>query len=278
LTRLEARLPGARQLLLAARQIERMGLAQTLSSSPDGSGPPQNQLDALTGFTEMPVPDADTLLIVFAGAGNRFSISLSLLHRILRKTGVSIIYCRDPEEAYYTRGVVGLGNDFHSTVDGFRTLAARYGAKRILTLGHCVGVQGALRFGLFLEAQGVLGLGPRLASDSLRPVEQTRLAELSEQLPANFRTMDSQYLEAAARPNVDLFFGEHYGVDSTGTRSMAAVPGVTVTGIPHSADTVKDLLVRGLLEPLLIDFVANGAVSPEVRALISNSGDPQPVR
>ncbi len=116
-----------------------MGLAQPLAASSAHPDPAENQLDSLRGFIEMPSPNSDTLLIVFGGNGNRLSMTFSLMHKLLRKTGVSIIYCRDLQEEYYTRGVVGLGDDFQSTVDGFGALAARYGAKRILTLGNCAG-------------------------------------------------------------------------------------------------------------------------------------------
>ncbi len=276
LSRLEARFPAARQLLLAVRQIERMGLAQPLAASLAYPDPAENQLDSLRGFVEMPIPNSDTLLIVFAGTDNRLWMTFSLMHKILRKTGVSIIYCRDLQRGFYTRGVVGLGDDFQSTVDGFGTLATRYGAKRILTLGNCAGCQGALRFGLSLGAQGVLGLGPMLrAGDNLKPHQRTRLAAVREHLIADHKSVHTLYLEAAARPKVTLIVGEHPTVDDAGVHSMAGVPGVIVTGIPDSVDAVKYLLVRGLLEPLLRDFVANGVVSPELHALISTSRNPQ---
>jgi len=274
LSRLEAGVPAARQLLLTVRQIERQGLAQPVSAS--SADPAESQLDSLQGFLEMPVPNSDTLLIVFAGANNRISMTFSLMHKILRKTGASIVYCRDLRQEWYTRGVIGLGHDYPSTVDGFRTLAIRYGAKRILTLGNCVGCHGALRFGLSLGAQGVLALSPRFQlADSLKPHQRTRRAALREGLPADYKNIHTEYLEAAARPKVALIFGEHYTVDASGVHSMSDVPGVTITGIPDSADPVKDLLVRGLLEALFKHFVANGTVSPELLTQISTSVNPQ---
>jgi tetratricopeptide (TPR) repeat protein len=277
LSRLEARFPAARKLLLAVRQIERMGLAQPLSESSAHPDPAENQLNSLRGFIEMPIPNSDTLLIVFGGNGNRLSMTFSLMHKLLRKTGVSIIYCRDLQEEYYTRGVVGLG-DFQATVDGFGALATRYGAKRILTLGNCAGCEGALRFGLSLGAQGVLGLSPKFQQeDSLTLQQRTRHRALLEHLTAHHQEVHIQYLEAAVRPKVTLIFGEQCTADAASAHTMAEVPGVTLAGIPGSADadSVKDLLVRGLLEPLLHDFVAKGAVSPELHALISTSGNPQ---
>ena len=278
LSRLEARFPAARQLLLAVRQIERMGLAQPLVTSTDVADPDVDHLDSLRGFLEIPVADADTLLLVFAGTNNRVWMTFSLLHKILRKTGVSVVYCRDLQQEWYAQGVVGLGHDYESTVEGFAKLAARNGVKRILTLGNCVGCQGALRFGLSLGAQGVLGISPKLRiGDRLKPEQKAQLTGIRDRLQCEYKRIDIQYLEAAIHPKVTLIFGAECSDDAAAARSMAHVPGVTVAGIPDSTDTdsVKDLLVRGLLEPLLKDFVVNGHVSADFQTQISTSVNPQ---
>ena len=72
--------------------MERMGLAQPGGSYPDAA---DQQLEFLGGLIEIPVAGADTLLLVFAGTNNRLWMTLSLLHKMLLKTGVSIVYCRD---------------------------------------------------------------------------------------------------------------------------------------------------------------------------------------
>jgi tetratricopeptide (TPR) repeat protein len=278
LARLEARFPAARQLLLAVRQIERMGLARPLSASAAALDQAESQLMSLRGFLEMPVPGSDTILIVFGGTNNRLWMTFSLLHRILRKTGVSVIYCRDLQRVWYAGGIVGLGHDFQSTVEGFRTLVTRYGATRVLTLGNCIGCLGALRYGLSLGAQGALAISPKLRLiEDLEPHERARLRPISQRAPAQDKNIHREYLEVSSRPNVTLIFGEQCAGDAYNANVMADVSGVTLAGIPDSsdADSVKDLLVRGLFEPLLQDFVANGVVSQEIHALISTSRNPQ---
>jgi tetratricopeptide (TPR) repeat protein len=264
-SRLEARFPAARQLLLAVRQIDRMGAARPLPASSPDFDPAESQLESLLGFLEMPVPGSDTILIVFGGTNNRVWITFSLLHRILRKTGVTVIYCRDLQRVWYASGIVGLGHDFQSTVGGFQALVARYGATRVLTLGNCIGCLGALRYGLSLRAQGVLALSPKLR---FKPTRQPR--------PVEDRNIHREYLEVSSRPNVALIFGARCVGDAYNANVMSDVPGVTLAGIPDSSDTdsVKDLLVRGLFEPLLQDFVANGVVSQEMQTLISTSRNP----
>jgi tetratricopeptide (TPR) repeat protein len=276
LSRLEARFPAARQLLLVVRQIDRMGLAR-LHSTSASSDLPETQLESFQGFHEMPVPGSDTVLIVFGGTNNRLWMTFSLLHKILRKTGVSVIYCRDLQRLWYAGGIIGMGDNFQSTVEGFRTLVTRYGATRILTLGNCIGCLGALRYGLSLGAQGVLGLSPKLRMlHDLEPHERTQLREVYESRPAEDKDVHREYLEVSSRPNVTLIFGEDCAGDAYNAKAMADVGGVTLAAIPHSSDTdsVKDLLVRGLFEPLLQDFVASGVVSQKVLTQISTSRNP----
>jgi tetratricopeptide (TPR) repeat protein len=277
LSRLEGRSPAARQLLLAVRQIERMGLARPLSTASAVSDPAEIQLESLQGFHEMPVPGSDTVLIVFGGTNNRLWMTFSLLHRILRKTGVSVIYCRDLQRLWYASGIIGLGHDFPSTVEGFRKLIAPYGATRVLTLGNCIGCLGALRYGLLLGAQGVLAISPKLRLlEDLEPHQRAQLRKIDERRPVQDKNIHREYLEVPSRPNVALIFGEDCAGDAYVASAMADVPGVALASIPESSDTdsVKDLLVRGLFEPLLQDFVANGAVSQKIHTLISTSRNP----
>jgi tetratricopeptide (TPR) repeat protein len=274
LAELERHSPTARQLLLAVRQIDRMGLAQPPADRGADADSIEAQLNSMKGFLEIPVPGSDTILLVFAGTNNRLWMTFSLLHKILRKIGVSIVYCRDLQRVWYSRGIIGLGADNRSTVNGFEELIRRNGAKRRLMLGNCIGCRAALGFGLELGAQGVLGLGPKIRPpDSLRVDQKNRLNSVRENLPSGHKNLRTRYLEASRRPQVTLVFGEHSASDAADARSMADIPGVTLTGIPESSDTdsVKDLLVRGLLEPLLNDFVTNGTVSPGLNSLIAAS-------
>jgi hypothetical protein len=254
-----------------------MGLARPLCAPAAGLDQTESRLMSLRGFLEMPVPGSDTILIVFGGTNNRLWMTFSLLHRILRKTGVSVIYCRDLQRAWYASGVIGLGDDFRTTVEGFRTLVTRYGATRVLTIGNCIGCLAALRFGLSLGAQGVLALGPKLRLlEDLEPHLRAKLRPMQERRPLENKNIHREYLEAPSRPNVALIFGEQCAGDAYNAKVMADVPNVTLAGIPDSSDvdSVKDLLVRGIFEPLLQDFVANGVVSQEINTLISASRNP----
>lgn len=272
LERLQAHSTEARQLCMALQQMARLGLAQPILPGTAHPDPADNQLESLEGFLDKPVPGADTLLLVFAGTNNRTWMTFTLLHRVLRKTGVSIVYVRDLRRDWYATGVVGLGDDFDSTVAGFRKLAESHGAKRILTLGNCIGCLGALRFGLSLGAAGVLGLGPKLRpGNDLEADHKLSLRAFRERRSPVHQNIRERYLTAVARPKVTLFFGEHCGTDAADARSLAEVPGVTATAIRGSSDpdSLKDLLVLGELESVLQEFVTQAAIAPAIHGRIA---------
>ena len=274
LSQLQTRAPAiAYQLSLARRQIERMGLAQRMVAGEAYPDPAENQLEALQGFVEKPIRGSDTVLLVFGGVNNRLWMTFSLLQRILRQTGASVVYVRDLRRTWYSGGIVGLGDDVASSVEGFRMLVRRFGAKRILTLGNCIGCVGALRYGLLLGAEGVLGFHPRLRPGDDLDLEQKAAVRAfrGNQNPER-RNLLAEYRGAVSRPNVTLIFGEQYTSDAENARSMAEVSEVTAICVPGgAADCVRELLVLGLLDQVLHEFVANAGISPATLARIADS-------
>jgi tetratricopeptide (TPR) repeat protein len=273
LSELQDRSPHARKLLRVLREIERMGLAQPqIAGAPSVDGI-DHQLESLRGYVERPFPGSDTLLLVFGQMEHRLWVTFSLLHKMLRSTGASVIYVRDLQQNCYTGGIVGLGDDIDSTANGFRALATRHGARRILTLGYCVGCIGALRYGLLLGADGVLGLHPRVQSEDARLLTEKagiRGARIATQADPHTSIL-AEYRDAAARPQVTFIFGEDCASDVAAARSLAEVAEVAAIAIPGSSDlnTLSELLSLGVLEPVLSDFVAGAAIAPATRAKIT---------
>ena len=263
----------AGQLALAARQIERLGMSTVLPPSNHETDQLARQLDSLRGITEQPVAGSDTLLVVFGGINNRLWLTFSLLHRLLQPCGVSVAYARDVRQDCYTSGIEGLGKDFAGSVEALCGMAARMGVRRILTLGNCVGCRGAMQFGLAVQAQGVLGLSPTFrAGSDLSLDRKARLRAARSNVPYESYLRKS-YAEAPAAPPVLLIHGELCENDAAEARFMSEAPGVTRVPIPGSYehDSVKDLLVRGLLAPVLHAFVASGTVPDDLRARIAMS-------
>ena len=114
------------------------------------------------------------------------------------------------------------------------------------------------------------------SSASLKPKDLARIEEIQKTLPPNYLDVHKQFTEATARPDVTMIFGEQAEPDASDARWMADVPGVRMAGIPNSPrhDSIKDLLLCGLLEPVLNEFVATGKVSPALLSRISTTKVP----
>lgn len=270
LPRFEAKSSQARRFVQIARQLDRSGLSQPSWASSESSDQEKEQLNAVNGVVERLKPGADVLLLVFSGAMNRAFLSLDILHRVLRTTGASIIYLRDLERTVYAGGVVGLGSDFNSTTQALRDLRKRSGARRLLTFGNCIGCAGALRYGLALGAEAMLGISPRIgapAADALAPSTKTKLQALMDVAPEYAGDLVDLYRAAGPdAPRVSLVAGEGSEPEASFARDMAAkVPGVVYAAIPGVyLECFGDILARGLLPPLMASFVADGEISPDV--------------
>ncbi len=278
LTPMEATSQPARRILQMARQLDRLGLSQQAGALSQLFDPETEQMNALTGVVERLNPGAETLVLVFTGRVQRAFLSLDVLHRILRKTGASLVYMRDLERTSFLGGVVGLAADFNGAVDAFRALMARAGARRLVTIGNCFGCAGALRYGLALGAEAVLGVAPRmgaLAIQRLSPAIAAKLAALRDSAPSLAQDVPSLYLAAASPPRVTLISAVGVEPEASFLREMSAkVPGVFSVEMPGaSAACFGDILARGYLSTLLSSFVADGAVAPDILAAL---GRPAP--
>jgi tetratricopeptide (TPR) repeat protein len=277
LPQIQARQPAeAYKLAVAVRAIERAGLAQPMADGAPYPDVAEQQLESLQGFVEKPVPGSDTMLLVFGGLNNRLWITFTLLQRILRAARVNVVYVRDLEQNLYAGGIVGLGEDVDSSIEGFRALASRYGARRILALGNCIGCVGALRFGLALGAEGVLGFHPRLRrGDDFELQHKSSVHAAARKLGRKYPSVFAEYKDATARPKVTLIFGEHHIGDAANVRLLAEVTEVAAVPLPISSfDSVREILVMGLLEQVLHDFVTTAALAPSTLERIAAASVP----
>jgi hypothetical protein len=259
----------ARKVLLAVRALERSDMAFRLERTGAVDVDDEHLLADLSGVAEWPCEGADTMVIVFSGRGYRVLLGLSVLCRALKMTGASIVYFRDLERTRYFGGVVGISADYISTSAALRSIARRRFAKRILTIGHCTGSAAALRYGLDLGAEAVLAISPRIrvpAKEALTPEACAKFAELGETIPEFFTDISALYADSANPPRATLLFGENCETDASDAMLMAKAHNVVLAGIPNYAehDCIKHLLQRGLLAPMLNNFVASGSIGSEV--------------
>lgn len=245
------------------RQLERTGLGRPLPNLGKSGKLEEDELLQGLAVTEKAVSGSDTVVLVFGGVGHRLGLSFDIIQRILRPTGVSTIYLRDLQHTWYAGGIVGLGGTFRETAAGLERSIARLGASRVLAIGNCLGCAGAVRYGLAIGVEAIVGLAPRL------------------EIPDQFRTSDpllvSGVLETYAaqerRPKLNLIYGENCREDAADVLLLAGVEGVTSVPIAHydGHACLALLFARGLLTRLLRRFVRTGTLGEELLADIGRA-------
>ena len=105
-----------------------------------------------------------------------------------------------------------------------------------------------------------------MAEEGLTPEAAAKFAELGETIPEFFADVGGLYADLPNPPKATLLFGETCEPDASDAMSMAKARDVVLAGIPDHAehDCIKLLLQRGLLAPMLSDFVATGTIGSEV--------------
>jgi len=169
------------------------------------------------------------------------------------------IHLRDPQRAWYLRGVLGLGIDVASTAAALNRAVDALKPSRVLTLGQSMGGYGAILFGNLLNADRVLAFGAlsTMSPDISRGHGDTRWLSIMQALDDDHLlgpTTDLVHALTARPGNVDLrlHYGErpdapehgHENLDLHHARRFAKLPGCRITLHPAAAHAVSDHLRR----------------------------------
>jgi len=241
----------ARKLLAVSRQLKRWGIVGELERYEADPNTPDFTSEA--GVMLARRPNARKVIFVFTGAAKQVWISIHLLHQVLPKDDCHVVYLRDHMGLCYLKGVDGLGDTYHATLDGMQALIRSLGDPAVYCMGSSGGGYGALRYGLDLGAEAVLAFSPSTDTDNL----EAYLADLA--LENIFGSSDvavdirRAYGSAATPPRVDLVFGERHEKDAEASRRLGDLPMVTlhpVAGYEHH-DVVSQVIATGMFGGLL---------------------------
>lgn len=179
-------------------------------------------------------PGARRAILTFGGNAGGL-----LLPRVVREEpGLHVIAVRDrTRRCFGLRGLDGLGDRYETSLDTLRQLLDRLDAREVFLAGASAGGYSALRFGLDLGADGVLGL---CAPTTLDLADQQgaslarypQLAALYRNLPAMPLDMLREYAAAARRPRIVLVYSLGHERDAWLAGRMAALPGVRLRPAP----------------------------------------------
>jgi tetratricopeptide (TPR) repeat protein len=104
--------------------------------------------------------NAESAVLVFTASNDSVSIPLRSFDRFMASLPVSVVYLKDFQRLRFMNGVRSLASDYRGTVEALRKLLAGLGAKRLVTMGHCVGGTAALCYGVDLGAERAIAFDP----------------------------------------------------------------------------------------------------------------------
>jgi tetratricopeptide (TPR) repeat protein len=203
-------------------------------------------------------PGSERLLLVFTGmAQEAGGIPLPLLHGLLSQLPINVIYLRDYQRLMYLNGIRQIGASYGDTLLALKEIQTTMGANRLFCIGTSAGGYAAIRYGLDMGAEAVLGFGaPTNATTNIQehdnrgPSILYRLFKQVPEMAVNLRRL----VEACPQPpNIRLYYGECMPQDRLHAENMAGLTGIelhpTVDFSEHKI--VGKLLADGKLEGII---------------------------
>ncbi len=192
---------------------------------------------------------------------------------------INRILVRDFENAWYHRGVRGLGNNIDEVHDSLRKLIAEINPSQVVTIGQSMGAYAAILFGQLLEVHKVLAFGPLsfLNSQKALSIGDTRWLSVMQDLEANppakcyFDLLDENFVKMQSHtgslgktPKLDIFYGQKPDAETPGSinlddfhaQRLAALPNCNLHPYVESGHAI----IQYLIDQGLIDFVLLKAI------------------
>lgn len=200
------------------------------------------------------------------------------------------ILVRDSGNAWYHRGIAGLGSHADASAPALRELARRIAPSQTTTIGQSMGAYAAVMFGLLLEVEQIIAFGPL----SFLDVEQARLyhelrwlsvmESLAQDPPASgypdlaalcrARATDKTQIHLAfgTRPdaaNAGASASESVNLDAMHAQRLAAFGRCTLHPFPHSGHAVVQHLIdtkriNGLLAEWILGLTLEEEPMPDI--------------
>ena len=105
-----------------------------------------------------PKQGAETVMLVFTGLANRAGISVRLLDAYLATLNISVIYLRDNTRLLFNDGIESVADSYEGTLEIIKQRIKELGAKKIICFGNSGGGFAAIRYGIDLNAEKIIGI------------------------------------------------------------------------------------------------------------------------
>jgi hypothetical protein len=189
------------------------------------------------------VPDSKRLVVAFGGLRGSIGMPPFEFLRSLDELRLNRAFLRDKEQAWYHRGVCGVGGDIDSVAARLRELAE--GMEAVFTIGNSAGGFGALLFGALLSCE-VHAFSPQTYIDpELRKAHgDTRWDRLVRALGEDMdpRYADLRSVIAESRATCHVYYPTQVRMDVIHAEHLGGLPQVTL----HALDSDDHTVIREL--------------------------------
>jgi hypothetical protein len=182
-----------------------------------------------------------TCVLVFTALNDSLSIPLTIFDRYLAALDVSAIYLKDFSRSFYLRGIASLGATCDETVAKLRKLCEETGARRLICVGASSGGFAAIRFGVALGAERVLGFAAQTHSPDrdIAKMEQG-IALIRRGLAARLTETEldlAPFLASRrASTQIELFYPQDAPRESEQANHLAGIDRVTLHPVAGCAE------------------------------------------
>jgi hypothetical protein len=206
-------------------------------------------------------PESKRLIVAFGGLAGRLGMPPFEFFRTLSGVNVKTVFVRDHAQAWYHRGVAGVGEGIDSVAAHIIGLRAQ--AEQMVTIGTSAGGYAALLFGALAACEAHAFVPQTFIAPGLR--EEHRDRRWEAELEALGAGLDPRYADllptlAAGAAPAHVYYGSGNRLDRVHAERLDRLPQVTL----HPFDTdqhnvVRDLRDSGWLARFLVGL-AQGAL------------------
>jgi hypothetical protein len=199
---------------------------------------------------------AETVALLFCGAGHRLGLPLLIEHRWHGRQNATLIYLRDFQRCSFLRGLLSFEMNRDRTIAELRRIIDRLEARRIVCYGTSGGVFAALHYGLDLGAEAVLcmaGITNRTPEFNAYTPHEDRMIDLQREMHNVTLDLRLLYMRASRPPRVHIIYGEDCWIDRIHAEHMSALPCATLQPIKNFGghDVTLELIKRGQFQEAL---------------------------
>jgi dienelactone hydrolase len=173
----------------------------------------------------------DTMLVAFGGIRGEIAIPPFEFFSVVGDIPVTKVFVRDLDQAWYQRGVRGLGTSVAETAVALEHLVRERRARRVVMTGNSAGGFAAILFGRMLGVDGVVAFAPQTFIDRwnrLRHRDHRWKAEIRalRHRPPSAPVLDLRRAVRAAVVPVEIHYDRSFRLDALHAERLDGQPGV----------------------------------------------------